>query len=65
MLVHCPQKHPDKLPFGGDPTTVLLMTDNEGRVLSWEDVRRLLDHPLFWSRPIRVMKGARQGGTYR
>jgi hypothetical protein len=48
MLAHCRQKHPDKPPFGGDPTTELVMMDNQGRVLSWEEVGRMLDHPSFW-----------------
>ena len=39
MMAHCRQKHPDKPPFGGDPTTELVMMDNQGRVL---------DHPSFW-----------------
>jgi hypothetical protein len=51
VLAHCRQKHPDKPPFGEDPTTELVMMDNQGKVLSWEEVRRLLDHPLFWYRP--------------
>jgi hypothetical protein len=51
MMAHCRQKHPDKPPFGGDHATELVMTDNEGGVLSWEDASRLLDHPLFWYRP--------------
>jgi hypothetical protein len=51
MLAHCRQKHPDKPPFGGDPTTELVMMDNQGKVLSWEEVRRLLDHSLFRYRP--------------
>ena len=51
MLAHCRRKHPDKPPFGGDSTTELVMTDNQGRVLSWEDVSRLLDHPAFWYKP--------------
>jgi hypothetical protein len=33
---------------GGDPTTELVMTDNEGRGLNLEEVGRMLDHPLFW-----------------
>jgi hypothetical protein len=48
MLAHCRQEHPDKPPFGGDPTTELVMMDNQGRVLSWEEVGRMLDHPSFW-----------------
>jgi hypothetical protein len=51
MLAHCRQKHPDKRPVGGDPTTELVMTDNHGRVLSWEEVGQMLDHPAFWYKP--------------
>jgi hypothetical protein len=51
MLAHCRQKHPDNPPVGGDPTTELVMMDNQGSVLSWEEMRRLLDHRRFWSRP--------------
>jgi hypothetical protein len=46
-MAHCLQKHPDKPPFGGGPTTELVMTDNQGRALSWEEVGRMLDHPSF------------------
>ena len=42
LLAHCRQKHPDKPPFGGDPTTKLVMMDNQGRALSWEEVGRML-----------------------
>jgi len=51
MLAHCRQQHRDKPPAGGDPTTELVMTDTRGRVLSWEEVRRMIEHPLFWQRP--------------
>jgi len=51
LLAHCRQQHPDKLPFGGDPTKELVMMDNEGRVLNWEEVGRMLDHPLFCYTP--------------
>jgi hypothetical protein len=47
MLTHCRQEHPDKPPFGGDPTTELVMTDNQGKVLSWEEVGQMLDHLSF------------------
>jgi hypothetical protein len=55
MLAHCRQQHPDKLPPGGDPTTELIMTDTRGRVLSWDEVRRMVEHPLFWQRPNGVV----------
>lgn len=51
MMAHCRQKHPDKPPFGGDSTTELVVTNNEGGVLSWEEVNQLLDNPLFWYKP--------------
>jgi len=51
MLAHCRQQHPDKPPVGGDPTTELVMTDIRGRVLSWEEAHRMIEHPLFWQRP--------------
>jgi hypothetical protein len=51
MLGHCRQEHPDKPPFGGDLTTELVMTDNQGRVLSCEEVDRMLDHPSFRGSP--------------
>jgi hypothetical protein len=48
VLMHCRGKHPDTLPFGGDPTTELVIVDDHMRVLSWEEVDRMLDHPFFW-----------------
>ena len=27
------------------------MMDHEGRVLNWEKVGQMLDHPLFWYTP--------------
>ena len=51
MMAHCRQKHPDKPPFGGDPTTELVVTNNEGEVLSWEEMSQLLESPLFWYGP--------------
>jgi hypothetical protein len=50
MLAHCRQQHPDKLPFGGDPTIELVIVDNQQRVLSWEEMDRMLDHPSSWDR---------------
>ncbi len=51
LLAHCRQQHPDKPPAGGDPTTELVMTDTRGRALSWEEARRMVEHPLFWQSP--------------
>jgi hypothetical protein len=45
MLLHCRQKHPDKPAFGGNQTTERVMTDNQGRVLSWDEVGRMLAQP--------------------
>jgi hypothetical protein len=50
ILAHCRQQHPDKLPIGGDSTTEFVIMDNQMRVLSWEEVDRMLDHPAFWHR---------------
>lgn len=51
MLAHCRQKHPDRLPFGGDTSTELVVTDIHGKVLSWEEMRRIIDDPSFWQEP--------------
>jgi hypothetical protein len=48
MLAHCRQEHPNKPPFGEDPTRRLVMTDNQGRVLSSEEVGWMLDHLPSW-----------------
>jgi hypothetical protein len=55
MLAHCRQKHPDRLPFGGDTTTELVVTDIEGKVLSWEEMRQIIDDPSFWREPQGVV----------
>jgi len=55
MLAHCRQKHPDRLPFGGDTTSELVVTDIEGKVLSWEEMRQIIDDPSFWREPQGVM----------
>jgi hypothetical protein len=31
MLAHCRKDHPDRPPFGGDPTIELVVTDTQGR----------------------------------
>ncbi|HSF30644.1 MAG TPA: hypothetical protein VLK82_09275 [Candidatus Tectomicrobia bacterium] len=51
MLAHCRQKHPDSLPFGGEPTTELVVTDTQGNVLSWQEIRQIVDDPSFWREP--------------
>jgi hypothetical protein len=55
MLAHCRQKHPDRLPFGGDTTTELVVTDIQGKVLSWEEMRQIIDDPSFWQEPQAVV----------
>jgi hypothetical protein len=52
MLAHCRQHHPDSLPCGGDPTTELVVTDTQGKVLSWEEIGQILDDPTFWQEPL-------------
>jgi hypothetical protein len=56
MLAHCRQSHPDRLPFGGDPTTELVVMDTEGKVLSCEEIIQILDDPSFWREPLRVAR---------
>jgi hypothetical protein len=51
MLAHCRQKHPDRLPLGGDETTELVVTDIQGKALSWEEMRQIIDDPSFWREP--------------
>jgi hypothetical protein len=63
MLAHCRQNHPDSLPFGGDPTTELVVTDTQGNVLSLEEIRRLLDDPSFWQEPPRVARREEEAGA--
>jgi hypothetical protein len=54
MLAHCRQKHPDNLPFGGEPSTELVVTDTQGNVLSWQEIHQILDDPSFWQEQPRV-----------
>jgi hypothetical protein len=56
MLAHCRQNHPDRLPFGGEPTTEIVVTDTQGRALSWEEIGQILDDPSFWRQPPRVVR---------
>jgi hypothetical protein len=51
MMAHCRQNHPEKPPFGGEPATELVVTNNEGGVMSWEEINQLLENPLFWYNP--------------
>ena len=48
MLAHCRQKHPERRPVRGEHTPALTVTDTEGRVLSWDEMRQIVDNPLFW-----------------
>jgi hypothetical protein len=48
MLAHCRQKHPERRPLQGEHTPTLIVTDTEGKVLSWEEMRQIIDNPLFW-----------------
>jgi hypothetical protein len=63
MLAHCRQNHPDGLPFGGDPTTELIVTDTQGNVLSSEEIRQILDDPSFWQEPPRVARRDEEAGA--
>lgn len=60
MLAHCRQKHPDRLPCGGDHTTELVVTDIQGKVLSWEEMRQIIDDPSFWREPQGVVLSREQ-----
>ena len=51
MLEHCRQKHPERLPLGGEQAIGLVVTDTRGKVLSWEEVRQIIDDPSFWWDP--------------
>jgi hypothetical protein len=57
MLAHCRQNHPDCLPFGGDPTAELVVTDTQGNILSWEEIRQIVDDPSFWREPPNLARG--------
>jgi len=35
----------------GMRTTELVVTDNHGKVLNWDEVRQILDDPAFWHEP--------------
>ena len=53
MLEHCRQKHPEKFAAGEIQTTELVVTDTHGRVLSWDEVRQIVDDPSFWQQPFK------------
>jgi hypothetical protein len=64
LLTHCRQQHPDTPPGEGDPTPALVMTDSRGMALSWEEVQRLVEHPLCWRGPHGVVLPGEEG-AYR
>ena len=51
MLAHCREKHPDQLPLGTNFTPGVVVTDTLGKVLSWEEIRQIIEHPAFWPSP--------------
>lgn len=51
LIAHCREKHPDMVLSMGEPTPGLVVTDTLGKVLSWEEIRQILDHPSFWPDP--------------
>ena len=61
LLTHCRQQHPDTPPRAGDFTPALVITDSRGRTLSWEEIQRLVEHPLFWRRPHGVVLPGEEG----
>jgi hypothetical protein len=60
MLAHCRQKHPDTLLFGGDPPPGLVVTDTQGKPLSGEEIRQIIDHPSFWPDPQELARSQRR-----
>ena len=56
LLAHCREKHPDMLPATGDHMPGLVVTDTLGKVLSWEEIRLILDHPSFWPQPHELVR---------
>ena len=61
LLEHCRQQHPDTPPRERDPTPALVMTDTQGKALSWEEVQRLVEHPFFWRRPHGLVLPGEEG----
>lgn len=54
MLDHCRQKHPEKFSIGEIETTELVVTDHHGKVLSWDEIRRIVSDPSFWHESFRA-----------
>jgi hypothetical protein len=61
MLAHCRQKHPERRPLRGERTPGLIVTDTEGKVLSWDEMRQIVDNPLFWRERGEMTRSERQG----
>jgi hypothetical protein len=61
MLAHCRQKHPERRPVRGGYTPGLIVTDTEGKVLSWDEMRQIIDNPLFWQDREESSRSERQG----
>jgi hypothetical protein len=61
MLAHCRQKHPERRSVRGEHTPGLIVTDTEGRALSWDEMRQIVDDPLFWQERGRMARPERQG----
>jgi hypothetical protein len=61
MLAHCRQKHPERRPARGEYTPALIVTDTEGRVLSWDEMRQIVDNPLFWQEREDRQQSERRG----
>ena len=60
MLAHCRQKHPERRPLREEHTPGLIVTDTEGRVLSWDEMRQIVDNPLFWREREGVSRSERR-----
>lgn len=63
MLAHCRQKHPERRPLREEHTPALIVTDTEGKVLSWEEMRQIVDNPLFWREREDEPQSERQAGV--
>jgi hypothetical protein len=60
MLAHCRQKHPDRLSLGGDHPTEITVTDIQGKVLSCDEMRQIIDDPAFWRKPPAIVSSEEQ-----
>jgi hypothetical protein len=58
MMAHCRQQHPELSARGEEPAAGDAVTDTLGTALSWEEIRRILDHPSFWlGAPVAQLPG--------